>query len=695
MPSPRPRPMQAHSHRQTTAGAPVPLPSHAAGHPADTERRLEQTASRRGIRYGLAALLSLSAVAGIAVGGAEPAAAANVSSALKPQAMSFSDAAAVNTSFSSLNETRFSKSRYRTYVKYDTSAVAARSTVVSAELELTVTKSAATKPGVEVRSTGTGWTASTLTASLHPTVATALLNPGSTAIPRANTKMVTKLPGLAGKPVTSAMSLQLAYAIAGTQINLSKSTPPVLRLVTAPPAPLAPVNSNQLPYTNPKVSATEKKVFAHYFPPYPTSLDNQPTSSDYYTRNYLNPAGEAGKFQAYGGLLRDRPIGRPALTGDYGLADAVTEVHQAVDAGVEGFLTDIMSFNSRSWTGSLQMSEAAAKSGTGFVVAPNVDMTSPIKDASIATMAANLATFYKTPGAYRLPDGRYLLSTFKAEAKPAAYWKAVITELATKHNVKVAFVGILLSISDAQVQEYAPISYALGVWGARDADLVMRMRNRAADVHKLGVKWMSPIAVQDVRHTQLRYAESNNTELLRASWSRAISDGADFAQLITWNDYSESTSFAPSISHRNAFLDVNGYYANEFKTHTKPAIKGDELVVTHRIQKAGLKPLIQTTVMSPTQSGSKTPPRDTVEVLSILRAPATVTLKVGATTKTVVAPAGVSQFTLPLTTGTVSARATRTGQSVAAVTSPHKVVSSINYWDLQYYAATSRENPTP
>lgn len=52
-------------------------------------------------------------------------------------------------------------------------------------------------------------------------------------------------------------------------------------------------------------------MFAHYFTPYPLSLDNASADGDYYTRNYLNPGGESGKHEKYGGLLRDRPLPTP------------------------------------------------------------------------------------------------------------------------------------------------------------------------------------------------------------------------------------------------------------------------------------------------------------------------------------------------------------------------------------------------
>ncbi len=685
---------------------------------------------RRPRTAGVAAFLSFATLAGFATAAAEPASAAVTHTTVhQPRAMSYTSTAEPSRNFASAADLRFSRSQYKTYLAFDTSSIKAKSTVVSAQLEMSVTSSTATQPGLEVRTTGTAWKGATITAANAPAPSSTVVNPGDRAVPKANTRVVAKLTDLAGKPVSTSLGLQLRYNVTGVPIRLSKTNPPVLRLVTAEPsaaavatttttttattsptpsptptptvtpttptATVASTGSTQRPYTTPAVNATTKKVFAHYFPPYPISLDNRAPEVDYYARNYLNPLGEGGKFQSVGGLLRDRPVGRPVLAGDYKAIDLGTEVRQAADAGVDGFLTNIMNITGTSWTQSLLLSEAAAKSGTGFTVAPNIDMTATISTVPVPTIASKLAEFYRTPGAYRLPDGRYVLSTFKAEAKSVTYWRSLIAELKNVHGIDVAWVGVMLSLSEAQVQEYAPISYALGVWGARDADLTMRMANRAATAHKFGVKYIAPIAVQDVRHTKLTYAESNNTELLRASWQRAISDGADFAQLITWNDYSESTSFAPSASHRQAFLDVSGYYAHQFRKGVQPTLSGDELVVTHRIQKTTTKPLIQTGTMTYTLAGSKTLPRDTVEVYSLLKAPATITLNVGTTTRTVEAPAGPSTFTLPLTTGAVSAKAVRSGTTVATVTSPNLVKPSIDYWNLQYYAATSRENPTP
>ena len=91
------------------------------------------------------------------------------------------------------------------------------------------------------------------------------------------------------------------------------------------------------------------RVFAHYFPPYPLSIDNQPTSRDYYTRQYLTINGENGKHRAYGGLLRDRPLGRGTRSGTWQIKDMRQEIRQAQAAGIDGFTLDVLGFSGRTW----------------------------------------------------------------------------------------------------------------------------------------------------------------------------------------------------------------------------------------------------------------------------------------------------------------------------------------------------------
>jgi hypothetical protein len=201
---------------------------------------------------------------------------------------------------------------------------------------------------------------------------------------------------------------------------------------------------------------------------------------------------------------------------------------------------------------------------------------------------------------------------------------------------------------------------------------------------------MAPVAVQDVRPDQRLYNEAGNTETLRATWGRAIQHDADFALLTTWNDYSESTSFAPSIAHGYAYLDISSYYQSAFQTGTYPTIKRDAIYLTHRIQPYQAVPAHESDRMQPWPGPHRTAPRNTVETLTFLTAPATVTVHVGNEKYTYHAPAGVDANLFDLASGSISATAKRDGARIAKVDSPYVVTSRVGIQDLQYYAVASR-----
>lgn len=276
-------------------------------------------------------------------------------------------------------------------------------------------------------------------------------------------------------------------------------------------------------------------MFAHYFTPFPVSLDNQSASTDYYVRNYLNPAGENSKFAAYGGLLRDRPLARSPLTGAWELADMRTEVRQAIAAGIDGFTVDLLSLSESSphWKRTLLLMQAAHEVDPDFVIVPNVDMTASPGSADVSEMAAALAVLATQPAAYHLDNGQFVLSSFVAEKKTPTWWTTVFTTLSDNYGIDAAFIAVLLNSSQANMEAFAPISYALSNWGTRNPGKTAAVRDYARAAHALGTKWMAPVAVQDERPTQVIYEEAANLETLRATWQRAIDADAELVQLVT------------------------------------------------------------------------------------------------------------------------------------------------------------------
>ncbi|WP_330333684.1 glycoside hydrolase family 71 protein [Streptomyces sp. NBC_00536] len=433
-----------------------------------------------------------------------------------------------------------------------------------------------------------------------------------------------------------------------------------------------------------------KLVFAHYFTPYPLSLDNASADTDYYTRNYLTPAGENGKHERYGGLLRDRPLPVRPQEGDWELADLRQEVRTARAAGIDGFTLDLLSLSGPNWDRANLLMEAARSVDPAFKVMLMPDMTSLNADDP-AVLADALAALGKAPAAHRLGDGRLVVSPFKAEARDVAWWTGVLGLLESKHGIRTAFVPLFLDFG-ANNARFAPISYGFSEWGSRS---YVGQDGATGDVrraHGTGKIWMQPVSVQDARPNQGIYDEAGNTATLRATWAHAIDDGADWVQLTTWNDYSEGSQFAPSLHNGHTYLDISSYYLARFKTGAWPEIVRDTLYLTSRTQFAAADPTGgQSLLMSPRKGSAA--PRDAVEVLSFLTAPATVRTDTGGARGAYRAPGGVHAQLLTLRPGTSSAEAVRDGTTRTAVTLPYAVDRGAGVQDLQYYGATSGRTP--
>ncbi|MEP7020374.1 MAG: endo-1,3-alpha-glucanase family glycosylhydrolase [Pseudonocardiales bacterium] len=503
-------------------------------------------------------------------------------------------------------------------------------------------------------------------------------------------------PSTTTAPSTSSSSKPITTVAESTPSSPSPSsgttTPTTTTPATTTPATTTPTTSASqppdtggvLPFDMPNTDRSAKMVFAHYFTPYPISLDNEPGVSDYYATEYLDPAGEGGRNADSGGLLRDRPLLRAPLGGDWQLTDAETEVREAVSAGIDGFTLDLLSTGGRHWDRDLRMMDAAANVDSSFRIMPMPDMYS-MQSVDSATLASMLATLAAKSSAYKLSDGRLVVSPFKAEARSADWWTTTFNLLKSKYGISVAFVPTFVDFGRAA--DYRAISYGYSVWGGGSPSSVSASNGDTA--HSQGMKWMQPVRVQDERPNQNIYDEAKNLATLRASWDAALNTDADWVQLTTWNDYSEGTSFAPSVQHGWTFLDVSSYYVNRFKSGAYPAVVRDAVYVTHRTQMYDAQPTYPQTSLMVLRSGSS-PAVNEVEVTSFLVDSSTVTARVGATTFTWTAPSGMSTHVVPLTYGTVSVSASRGGRVMQATTSPYLVTAEPWVQDLQYHGVSSR-----
>ena len=108
--------------------------------------------------------------------------------------------------------------------------------------------------------------------------------------------------------------------------------------------------------------------------------------------------------------------------------------------------------------------------------------------------------------------------------------------------------------------------------------------------------------------TNYRAFETNGLSGMATEWEAAIASGATWVQIVTWNDWAESTYVAPIepvapigstgrahvyddrfgdlLSH-TAYLDASEYYIRWFKSDSKPAITRDRLFYFYRLNPLG------------------------------------------------------------------------------------------------------------
>lgn len=432
---------------------------------------------------------------------------------------------------------------------------------------------------------------------------------------------------------------------------------------------------------------TPRKVFAHYVPNFPISIDNRDGDSDYYQLQYLSPDGEGGIHADYGGLLRDRPLPRRHIDRpDWQTEDFTTEIGQAKSVGIDGFAIDAIKPRAESDT--VDKLLAAAALNADFDILVTADMSGPLLDVSVDELVADLSTYLAAPAAYRLADGRPVLSAFAAERRPPQWWAAVLAALSARLHSEVAFVPVFVDVSN--IAAYDSISYGLSAWGGRNPRGMAPMDHvdgspgdLIKQAHLRGKIWMQSVPFQDSRPRNGIFEESLNGTTNRMAWQLAIEKGAEWVQLITWNDYAESTAMAPSIAHGWRMLDLNAYDITMFKWGEIPRIVRDAIVVSYRTQPVAALPTYpETLLMRPVPH--TTEPRDAVEVVSFAAAPSRVEIAAGDQKTSCFAGTGRGVCVAPLRPGSFTVTMSRDGVVVASADADVPVVEQPFIQDLQY-----------
>jgi len=514
---------------------------------------------------------------------------------------------------------------------------------------------------------------------------------------------------------TPASATPASSTPASAAASVSTPSAPATTAATVPAAPTppasAPATSSLVTNTNggdaclastmPSADAlfnAQKKVFAHYFYPFPVSIDNASPPVDYYNRNYLSKNGESNKWLAEGGFLRARPLGKtPNSSSNWELLNMEQEVRDAIARGITGFNYDSMSVTDATDSdGPLQHLLAAAHAvDTRFKIVVMPDLAALNSDSSAVIQI--ITSVASSPAAYRLSDGRLVVSAFDAGLSSAAWWASVLNQLAAK-GIKIAFVPTFLGWQN-YADTFASISYGFGDWGTATAPAASAMQADPKIVHETyGKIYEMPVDPQQFRPKNFVFEEAGNSAAFRNAWTSAIDGDSDWVQLVTWGDYSESSQLAPYTDATlrgdigTGYYNLNGFYSAWFATGQQPQITHDVLYYFYRREPSDAAAPAQ----SQKDTTNGTPAENDVELVAFLTAPGLLKITIGSTTYTQNAPAGITSFKVKSQPGVPLFTLSRSGTDVFSfeggvqIYGPNGLPSGVQ--DLTYWSGSAAKS---
>jgi hypothetical protein len=441
-----------------------------------------------------------------------------------------------------------------------------------------------------------------------------------------------------------------------------------------------------------------KRVFAHYFHLFPVSIDNSAAAQDYYNTQYLSRTGESNKWLNQGGFLRQRPLGTaPSTSPNWRQLNMEGEVRAAIARGITGFTFDSLSATDATNANSeLHLMLAAAQAvDSRFKILIMPDMSVLGTDAnSVVQIIASVAG---SPAAYHLSDGRLVVSPFDAGVNTPAWWQSVISRL-NSQGIQIALVPTFLGWA-AAAGAFNPFSYGFSDWGAATVAGADAMVGDASFVHSTYQKiFMMAVDPQQYRPKDFIYWEAGNSAALRAAWISSIHGDADWVQLVTWNDFSESSAIAPVTDgtlQRNigtGFYNLSGFFSGWFLTGQEPKITHDVLYYFYRREPVTGAAGGQSQLNAIYQGVAE----NNIELLAFLTSPGVLKITIGGKTYTQNAAAGVVSFKVPSQPGTPLFTLSRSGSDVFSfyggvqIYGPGGLPSTVQ--DLTYWSGSAAKS---
>ncbi|WWC66431.1 uncharacterized protein I206_100333 [Kwoniella pini CBS 10737] len=367
----------------------------------------------------------------------------------------------------------------------------------------------------------------------------------------------------------------------------------------------------------------------------------------------------------------------------YTQSNWASDIAAAQAAGIDGFA---LNMGSDSWQVDRISDAYSAAASSGFKLFLSLDMTVlACSSSSDASNLVNLVKNFAGQSAQATHEGKVLVSTF-AGSDCAISWKNDFVTALSNAGVSIFFVPSIFS---------NPSTFSSNDWMDGELNWNSGWPMGSADIDTSSdTQYISALgdkeywaAVSPFFFTHFSPATWNKNWLYRSDdwlyatrWEDLIAmrDQVKSVEILTWNDYGESSYIGPVEGALPAGSDVwtNGfehtalnsltsYYATAFKTGSFPSITQDEIIMWAR-------PHPHDATASNDSTGRPTGwnyTEDYLWAIVLATADSTVTLTSGSNTQTFSVSKGLNKLKLSMSAGPISGSISRSGSTVASYNS--------------------------
>jgi len=384
------------------------------------------------------------------------------------------------------------------------------------------------------------------------------------------------------------------------------------------------------------------------------------------------------------------------------------EIQEAQAAGIDGFALNVGAWDDVQVYYKQRvelMYQAAEQLGTGFKLFFSVDFEDPTNTvAMVEAYAKRPNTFY-----YK---NKIVLSSYGHNDVPTQGWTGVnwtnILGQLNKDGYPVFFIPYFFSYYVHELpnyddgvgvmQKYSSILDGLFWYGAAGLpdQLAQCNSNYNAAVHSFGKPFMASVAPHYWGENQngigRRYYDFSGGAGIVNEWQNILAIQPDWVEIVTWNDFNESSYLAPvddpgvyfselQTPHRyshKAYLELSKRYISWFKNGTDPGIHQDGLFYFYRVHSTNAVALNTNDVPVTWWFGNA---KDSIFMTALLTAPAQLEISSGGSVTTNSLPAGLNQIDTPFAPGQQIFKLFRDGRQLVSLQGPD-VLSQITNYDF-------------